>query len=110
MENNSKFHVGQNLGFIGVGTMNSAIIEGILKLPMNSNNTIEQFTLPIYVSPRGAMKVSALLAKHGIEKIHICRDNQDVLNNADVIFLGVRPEQVCIQYDICTQLSMITRL
>ena len=96
MEYSSKFNVGQNLGFLGVGTMNSAIIEGILKLPMNSKNMIGQFTLPIYVSPRGAMKVGALLAKHGKEKIHICQDNQDVLNKANVIFLGVRPEQVCI--------------
>ena len=91
---NADFVFGCKLGFIGVGTMNSAIIEGILKLPINENGIIDQFPLPIYVSPRGTVKVSELLKKHGVQKIHVCQDNQDVLNNADVIFLGVRPEQV----------------
>ena len=94
MAYNGDFLAGRKLGFIGVGTMNSAIIEGILKLPIKEKSIINHFSLPIYVSPRGMVKVSELLKKHGAQKINVCLDNQDVLNNADVIFLGVRPEQV----------------
>lgn len=89
------FNVGSRLGFIGVGTINSAVIEGIFKIPTSSNSIIDHhFSLPIFVSPRGKVKVDGLLKKHGVKKIHICQSNQEVLDNADVIFIGVRPEQV----------------
>ena len=93
MASNSEFCVGRTLGFIGVGTMNGAIIEGLLKLHMQENN-LQHFSVPFYLSPRGKDKVDTLKEKYDKQLINICKDNQEVLRNADVIFLGVRPEQV----------------
>jgi len=93
MATNSGIAVGQNLGFIGVGTMNSAIIEGILKV-YNSESFSNHFAVPIYISLRGKLNVEALKAKHGDDLIKVCENNQDILRKADIIFLGVRPEQV----------------
>ena len=88
------FKVGSRLGFLGVGTMNSAIIEGILNLPISKDCVSDNFSVPIFVSPRGSLKVASLLKKHGHTKIHVCKDNQDLLDKSDVVFIGVRPEQV----------------
>ena len=88
------FKVGSRLGFLGVGTMNSAIIEGILNLPISKDCVSDNFSVPIFVSPRGSMKVASLLKKHGSTMIHVCKDNQDLLDKSDVVFIGVRPEQV----------------
>ena len=93
MASNSESCVGRTLGFIGVGTMNGAIIEGLLKLHMQENN-LQHFSVPFYLSPRGKNKVETLKEKYGEQLINVCKDNQEVLRNADVIFLGVRPEQV----------------
>ena len=89
-----EFKVGSRIGFLGVGTMNSAIIEGILNLPISKDCVSDNFSVPIFVSPRGSMKVASLLKKHGNTKIHVCKDNQDLLDKSDVVFIGVRPEQV----------------
>ena len=94
MANTSEFSVGPRLGFVGVGTMNCAIIEGLLKLPTSGTRIIDHFSLPIFVSPRGSVKVAGLFDKHGNQKIHIRQNNQEVLDLSDVIFIGVRPEQV----------------
>ena len=88
------FKVGSRLGFLGVGTMNSAIIEGILNLPISKDCVSDNFSVPIFVSPRGLTKVASLLKKHGSTMIHVCKDNQDLLDKSDVVFIGVRPEQV----------------
>ena len=93
MASTSESCVGRTLGFIGVGTMNGAIIEGLLKLHMQENN-LQHFSFPFYLSPRGKNKVETLKEKYGEQLINVCKDNQEVLRNADVIFLGVRPEQV----------------
>ena len=94
MSFDSDFKVGSRLGFLGVGTMNSAIIEGILNLPISKNCVSDNFSVPIFVSPRGSMKVASLLETHGNTKIRVCKDNQDLLDKSDVVFIGVRPEQV----------------
>ena len=88
------FKVGSRLGFLGVGTMNSAIIEGILNLPISKGCVSDNLSVPIFVSPRGLTKVASLLEKHGSTMIHVCKDNQDLLDKSDVVFIGVRPEQV----------------
>ena len=97
MASKSNFHVGQNLGFIGVGTMNSAIVEGLLRV-YKSESKLKNFSVPIYLSPRGTDRTEALKQKYGDELIKVCSNNQDVLRKADVIFLGVRPEQVIIEH------------
>ena len=97
MASNHGFLVGQNLGFIGVGTMNTAIIKGILNVYKSEKN-LGHFSVPIYISPRGREKAKALKEKYGDDLIKVCKDNQDVLRKADVIFLGVRPEQVITDY------------
>ena len=88
------FKVGSKLGFIGVGVINSAIITGLCKISSSLNKINEHFSLPIFVSPRGHSRVASLLSEHGTQKIYVCKDNQEVLDKAGVIFIGVRPEQV----------------
>ena len=94
MAGNHNINVGSRLGFIGVGTINSAIIEGLLNTTNSSNRIGKHFSLPVFVSPRGKIKVEGLLKKHGPENIRICQNNQEVLDMSDVIFIGVRPQQV----------------
>lgn len=69
------------LGFIGAGNMATAIIQGILnknKVPASA----------IFVSNQTYAKAQALATKTGIIA---CTSNTEVVRNADVIFLSVKP-------------------
>eukprot|EP00755_Sulcionema_specki_P018879 Sspe_Gene.68002::Locus_40118_Transcript_1_1_Confidence_1.000_Length_952::g.68002::m.68002/K00286/proC; pyrroline-5-carboxylate reductase len=73
------------LGFIGVGVINSSIIKGLCTLPDEKLHAVE---LPIYVSPRNTEKVAELVALYG-GKIHVCESNEEVVQKANVLVLGV---------------------
>jgi pyrroline-5-carboxylate reductase len=71
-------------GFVGVGTMSSAIVRGMCTLstlPMTS----------IVLSPRGADKVATLKALFP-DMVTIAADNQAVLDACDIVFVGVLPK------------------
>ena len=70
------------LGFIGTGNIVSDVVIGICKsrIPFKK----------IIVSPRNKQK--ALKLKNKFKKVIIAKDNQDVINKSDWIFLGVLPE------------------
>jgi pyrroline-5-carboxylate reductase len=71
-------------GFVGVGTMSSAIVRGMCTLstlPMTS----------IVLSPRGAEKVATLKALFP-DIVTIAADNQAVLDACDIVFVGVLPK------------------
>lgn len=81
---------GTTYGFVGVGTMSSAIVRGICTLPAPPCSAV-------VLSPRGAEK-SAALAKDFPALVTVAADNQEVVDKCDVIFLGVLPkhaEEVC---------------
>ena len=71
-----------NLGFIGTGNIVSDVVFGI------SNSKIKY--KKIILSPRNKKK--ALYLKKNLEKVIIAKNNQEVINNADWVFLGVLPK------------------
>ena len=70
------------LGFIGTGNIVSDVVTGIY----NSKISYKK----IIISPRNKQKAKKL--KNKFKKILIAKNNQDVIDNADWVFLGVLPE------------------
>ncbi len=70
------------LGFIGTGNISSDVVTGIC------NSKI--YFKKIILSPRNKKKANKLKKK--FNKIVIAKDNQEVINKSDWIFLGVLPE------------------
>ena len=70
------------LGFIGTGNIVSDVVTGISKSKINYKQ--------IVISPRNKKK--ALYLKRRFKKISIARNNQEVVNNSDWIFLGLLPK------------------
>ncbi len=70
-----------NLGFIGTGKITSSVITGISKSTIRYNR--------IFISPRN--KKIAKNLKKNLKKIHIAKNNQEVINKSNWIFLAVTP-------------------
>ena len=70
------------LGFIGTGNIVSDVVTGICKSKISVKKII--------ISPRNKKKSSQLKKK--FKKVIIAKNNQDVINNSDWVFLGVLPE------------------
>ena len=71
-----------NLGFIGTGNIVSDVIFGISKSKIKYKKII--------LSPRNKKK--ALYLKKYIKRVVIAKDNQEVINKADWVFLGILPK------------------
>ncbi len=71
-----------NLGFIGTGNIVSDVVTGIC----NSKISYKK----IILSPRNKKK--SLKLKKKFKKVIIAKNNQEVINKSDWIFLGVLPE------------------
>ena len=71
-----------NLGFIGTGNIVSDVIFGISKSRIKYKKII--------ISPRN--KTKALNLKKYFNKVVIAKDNQEVINKADWVFLGILPK------------------
>ena len=71
-----------NLGFIGTGNIVSDVIFGISKSKIKYKKII--------ISPRNKKK--ALFLKKYFKKVIIAKNNQEVVNKADWVFLGVLPK------------------
>ena len=83
------------IGFVGTGTMSSAMVRGL--------STLAQPPSQIIVSPRNADKAAALQQEFP-SIVSSGTSNQDVLDRSDLVFLGVLPrlaEEVCsaLQFD-----------
>ncbi len=70
------------LGFVGTGTITTAIVTGLRAAP--------GATQPIYLSPRNAEVAQRLAAAH--RAVHIASSNQAVVDASDIVFLAVRPQ------------------
>jgi pyrroline-5-carboxylate reductase len=70
------------LGFIGTGQISKAVINGILKSKIKYSK--------IYISKRN-LKISSELSKKS-KKIIAVKDNQEILNKSNWVFLGVTPK------------------
>jgi pyrroline-5-carboxylate reductase len=73
---------GMRLGFIGAGSIASAVIDGLCAAPHPPDHVL--------VSPRNAGKAAALAARHAC--VTIAHDNQAVLDGSDRVVLAVRPQ------------------
>ena len=71
-----------SFGFVGVGTMNAAIVRGIATLPAPPKSLV--------LSPRGAARAAELSAEFG-PLVTVAKDNQAVVDASDVVFVGVLP-------------------
>ncbi len=71
-----------NLGFIGIGNIVSDVITGISKSKIKYKYII--------ISPRNKKK--ALFLKKYFKRVIIAKNNQEVINKADWIFLGILPK------------------
>ena len=70
-----------DLGFIGVGKISSAVIEGISKSKLKYKKII--------ISPRNKLISKSLKKKYN--KIIVAKTNQEVIDKSDWIFLAVTP-------------------
>ena len=71
------------IGFIGTGNISSDVISGICNSSLKLNKII--------VSPRNKKKAK-ILKKKFKSKILISKNNQDLIDKSDWVFLGVLPE------------------
>ena len=72
----------QKLGFIGTGTITAAIVRGL--------KASELKAWPVILSPRNPDIAAALAGS--LPGVEIAGSNQDVVDQADTIFLAVRPQ------------------
>ena len=70
-----------NLGFVGTGKISSSVIEGIAKSKIIYKKII--------ISPRN--KIIAKKLKKKIKRIHIAKNNQEIINKSNWVFLAVTP-------------------
>tara|TARA_B100001123_G_scaffold94183_1_gene108477 strand:+ start:217 stop:987 length:771 start_codon:yes stop_codon:yes gene_type:complete len=70
------------LGFIGTGNISSDVVTGICKSKISFQKII--------VSPRNKKKAQNLKKK--FKKVSIAKNNQEVIDKSDWVFLGVLPE------------------
>lgn len=76
------------VGFIGIGTINSAVVRGFLKCAASPAKVI--------IGPRNAQKAAALAAEYP-EKVTVAESNQAVVDESDWIFLGTPPKKHIMQ-------------
>lgn len=80
-----KSHTKQlTFGFIGVGTITEAVVTGLCKTEFSD--------CKIIVSPRNREVAARLASAH--TNVHVAKDNQDVIDQADVVFLAIRVQIV----------------
>jgi pyrroline-5-carboxylate reductase len=81
------------LGFVGVGAISQACIEALLTGP-NADN------LTIFLSPRSKERVEKLSSR--FEQVVVAQNNQEVLDNSEIVFLGILPNQT---KEVCADLK-----
>ena len=69
------------LGFIGAGKISSSVIEGIAKSKITYKKII--------ISPRNKIIANNLSKK--FKKVHIAKNNQEIVSNCDWVFLSITP-------------------
>ena len=70
------------LGFLGTGNITSDVISGICKSSLKFKQ--------IVISPRNRIKANKLRKK--FRKVYIAKNNQEVLNKSDWVFIGLLPK------------------
>lgn len=76
------------LGFVGCGTIVSAVVEGLCTLPAASR-AAHLCAAPLLLAPRGQSQ--RLRTAHG-PKVEVAADNQAVLDASDTVVMGLTPQ------------------
>jgi pyrroline-5-carboxylate reductase len=84
------------LGFIGTGTITRAVVIGLLRFGVSFDR--------ISLSPRNAETAAELAALDS--RVHVCGNNQEVLEASDVVCLAVIPQ---IAADVLSELHFDSR-
>ena len=71
-----------NIGFLGTGHITSSVIEGIFKSKLKIKK--------IYISPRNSLIAKKL--KRKFKRITISKDNQQLIDKSNWVFLAVTPK------------------
>lgn len=74
-----------SIGFIGVGTIGSALVTAILERRQPP-------TIEVLLSPRSTVRSAALASRFA--PAHVMADNQAVVDGSDIVFVTVLPDQV----------------
>lgn len=72
----------RRLGFIGTGTITTHMVRGLKASGLAG--------WPVILSPRNAANAQALAAS--LPDVQIARDNQDVIDHAEILVLALRPQ------------------
>ncbi|MFH9247568.1 NAD(P)-binding domain-containing protein [Streptomyces lydicus] len=72
----------QRIGIIGVGEIGRAIVTGLKE---GAEETPE-----VFLSPRGARAAAELSERY--DRVHVCADNQGVVDRSDVVIIAVRKQ------------------
>ena len=78
------------IGFIGVGEIASAIVDGLRS--EKANSPAAAGAPAILLSPRSADRSAGLAARY--EAVEVAQSNQEVIDRSDLIVLSVLPGQV----------------
>ena len=81
------------IGFVGVGAISEAVIDGLLTGP-NADS------IHVVLSPRSTERSSRIAHKYS--QATIASSNQEVVDASDVVIFGVLPSQMV---DVCTELD-----
>jgi pyrroline-5-carboxylate reductase len=73
----------KSIGIIGVGEIGRAIVTGL----HHGGGAAPE----VFLSPRGARTAAELSERH--EGVHVCADNQEVVERSEIVALAVRREQ-----------------
>lgn len=86
-----------NIAMLGLGSMNSAILTGLLSSGVSSSS--------VTATSRSAESATRRADEHGVTVLSEERDgaaNKQAVAEADVVFLGVKPYQIT---DLCTEIK-----
>lgn len=81
------------IGFVGVGAISEAVIDGLLTGPHAER-------LEVLLSPRSTKRSEHLAAKYS--QATVLSDNQSVVTESDIVIFGVLPSQM---NDVCAELT-----
>jgi len=70
------------IGFVGTGEITQAIVTGMSKTDLAGT--------PVHLSPRNEAIAARLAERHA--NVTVAADNQAVIDNADLVFLAIRPQ------------------
>jgi pyrroline-5-carboxylate reductase len=76
------------LGFLGTGAITEAVVAGLCAAPDAPS---------FLISPRNAARSRALATQ--FPNVRVASDNQAVLDQADTVFLAVRPQDIVAALD-----------